>query len=238
MTEGRNILICGRTGSGKSYLVKRLIHWSDRLVVYGPKREECDYPGVYFDGMQQRIPMHDNYGSWVEPNGFTQFVHWWQMCERGVDSFRLLPPPENAEWSRGDPCRCFRIVYRPADLFDIEEFDKVARLAYACGNLTFVCEELMTYTTERNIGQGFKRLLVAGRTRGVNCFMLTQRPYKIPREVTSQAREAYIFATHEPADLDYCRQMFGTEMMTKLESLQPYEHVHWLDSGEVEVGKA
>ncbi len=201
MTEGRNILVCGRTGSGKSYLVKKLLATADRLVVYGPKREECDYPGVYFDGM--------------EPGGFEACVLWWRHTVK--------------------TCRRFRIVYRPADLFDIEEFDKVAHLAYACGNLTFVCEELMTYTTERNIGKGFKRLLVAGRTRGVNCYMLTQRPYKIPREVTSQAREAYIFATHEPTDLDYCRQMFGSEILTKLESLQLFDHVHWLDNGQLEV---
>jgi hypothetical protein len=203
-TEGRNTLICGRTGSGKSFLMKKLLAGVERSIVYGPKREECDYPGCYFDGM--------------EPDGFKRFVLWWQHCVK--------------------TCGRFRIVYRPNDLFDISEFDKVANLAYACGNLTFTCEELMTYTTERNIGQGFKRLLVAGRTRGINCFMLTQRPFKIPREVTSQAREAYIFATHEPTDLDYVRQTFGTELAAKLETLGQYEHVHWLDTGQVEVGKA
>lgn len=204
MTEGRNILITGRTGTGKSYLTMKLLAGLDRLIVYAPKREEHGYPGVYFDGM--------------EPDGFKRFCLWWYECVRNHVGFRL--------------------VYRPNDLFDIEEFDRVAKLAYACGGLTFVCEELMTYTTERNIGQGFKRLLVAGRTRGINCYMLTQRPYKIPREVTSQAREAFIFATHEPTDLDYITQTFGTETRTKLESLQQYEHVHWLDTGQVEVGKA
>jgi hypothetical protein len=204
MIEGRNILVCGRTGSGKSYLVKHLLADADRLIVYGPKREECDYPGVYFDGM--------------ELHGFEQFALWWNHCR--------------------ETCGRFRIVYRPKDLFDILEFDKVAKLAYACGGVTFVCEELMTYTTERNIEQGFKRLLVAGRTRGINCYMLTQRPFKIPREVTSQAREAFIFATHEPTDLDYVKQTFGTDAALRMESLKEYEHVHWLDTGEVEIGKA
>lgn len=204
MNEGRNILICGRTGTGKSFLVKKLLADADRLIVYGPKREEHDYPGCYFDGMEEE--------------GFKRFVWWWYSCVK--------------------TCGRFRIVYRPADLFDIGEFDKVANLAYACGRVTFVCEELMTYTTERNIEQGFKRLLVAGRTRGIDCYMLTQRPFKIPREVTSQAREAYIFATHEPTDLDYIRQTFGTETAAKLETLEQYQHVHWLDTGQVDVGKA
>lgn len=208
MVEGRNILICGRTGTGKSYLVKKLLADVDRLVVYGPKREEQDYPGVYFDAMQ--------------PDGFKGFVLWWYECVRNHVGFR--------------------VVYRPADLFDIMEFDKVATLAYACGGLTFVCEELMTYATQSNIEQGFKRLLVAGRTRGINCFMVTQRPYKIPREVTSQAREAYIFATHEPADVDYVKQTFGSDVAERLEMLncpeRQYWHVHWLDTGQVDVGKA
>jgi hypothetical protein len=204
MTEGRNTLICGRTGSGKSYLMMKLLVDVERLAVYGPKREEHGYPGVYFDGM--------------EPDGFKRFCLWWWECVRNQVGFRL--------------------VYRPADLFDINEFDKVANLAYACGGMTFTCEELMTYATQSNIGQGFKRLLVAGRTRGLNCYLLTQRPFKIPREVTSQCREAYIFATHEPADLDYIRQTFGTDVVTKLEQLQQYEHVHWLDTGQVDVGKA
>lgn len=204
MAEGRNILVCGRTGTGKSYLLKQLLAGVARSVVYAPKREEHDYPGAYFDGM--------------EDGGFKTCVWWWYYAQKH--------------------CKRFRIIYRPLDLFDISEFDKIAHLAYFCGDLTFVCEELMTYTTSRNIEQGFKCLLVAGRTRGINCYMVTQRPFQIPREVTSQAREAYIFATHEPADLDYVRQTFGTELAAKLETLQQYEYVHWLDSGQVKVGKA
>ena len=204
MTDGRNILVCGRTGTGKSYLLKQLTRDADRLIVYGPKREEHDWSGVYFDGM--------------EPQGLKGFAWWF--------------------YHTVNTCRRFRIVYRPADLFDIHEFDVVANLVYACGNVVFVCEELMTYTTERNIEQGFKRLLVAGRTRGITCYMVTQRPFKIPREVTSQAREAYIFATHEPTDLDYCRQTFGIELILKLDQLKEYEHVHWIETGHVEIGKA
>ena len=132
----------------------------------------------------------------------------------------------------------YRLVYRPADIFDPAEFDSICRLAYAAGNLTIVCEEVMTYATTTNIGPGFRTLLTAGATKGIHCYMLTQRPFKIPREITSQSRRAIIFATHEPADVEYIKQTFGTEAADRLAALSQYQHIAWDESGKVEVGKA
>mgnify|MGYP005619177029 FL=1 len=206
MDEGRNIFVCGRTGTGKSYLVKRLIAESRPLLVYLPKREELDYPGIVFDGLED------------EPWGFWEF---WGRC------VAITPG-------------CWRIVFRPRDVFDYDTFDRVCQAAYACGNLTFVCEDLMTYVGPHvtNLGSGFKTLLTAGRTRGIICYLLTQRPYKIPREVTSQTREAFIFQSHEPADGAYVKEAFGIDAAERMAALQEYEYVHWTDNGHVEVGKA
>lgn len=205
MSEGRNVFVCGRTGTGKSFLVKRLIRGLPRVVVYLPKREDAGYAGVYFDGM--------------EPGDYAAFLRLWQTSV--------------------DVTGRFHLVYRPGDVFDSVAFDRVAAGVYHCGDCAFVAEDLMSYVGGSiNLGSGFKTLLTAGRTRGIECYMLTQRPYKIPREVTSQAREAYIFASHEPADVQYIKEAFGTEAAAKMEALQLYEYVHWIETGETETGKA
>jgi len=141
------------------------------------------------------------------------------------------------DWSRRRTGR-FRLVYRPRDIFDAGEFDAICRLAYAAGDVTLVGEEVMTYTTDRQIGPGFKTLLTAGATRGIRSYLLTQRPFKIPREITSQARRAVIFACHEAADVAYIRETFGTAAAAALDSLQQYQYVVWQESGAIEIGRA
>ncbi len=208
MIDGVNIFVAGQTGSGKSFLVKRWIDQADRLIVYLPKREDADYPGVYFDGLAcERDP----------------FLRFWAYTK--------------------ERCNKFRLVYRPADKFDADEFDRLCRLVYACGDCVFVAEEIASYLSSRIFQsvdryKGIKNLLTAGRTRGVTCYWLTQRCFGIPREVTSEARDAYLFRLQEPADLDYVQDRFGIEARLKVEQLQPYHHVHWTNTGKVEVGKA
>ena len=208
MIDGVNIFVAGQTGSGKSYFVKQAIAGAPRLLVYQPKREDSDYPGVYWDGLAgERVSC----------------LQWWGYVHAR--------------------CARWRIVYRPGDKFNADEFDGICRLVYAVGNCTFVAEEIASYLSSRifaTVGryQAVKNLLTAGRTRGVSCYWVTQRCFGIPREVTSEARDAYLFKLQEPADLDYVQERFGVEARLKLGNLQPYQHVHWLNTGKVEVGKA
>jgi hypothetical protein len=209
MVDGVNIFVAGQTGSGKSYLVKQSIDQAERLVIYQPKREDSDYGGVYFDGLVTR--------------DWERCLEWWLYAK--------------------ERCNRYRIIWRPKDKFNAEEFDLLCRLVYACGDCTFVAEEIASYLSSRIfqcVGryQGIKNLLTAGRTRGVTCYWLTQRCFGIPREVTSEARDAYLFRMQEPADLDYIQERFGLEARLKVTTLQEYEHVHWINTGKSEVGKA
>jgi hypothetical protein len=208
MIDGVNIFVAGQTGSGKSFFTMRAIADVPRLVVYQAKREDSAYPGVYFDGLA---------GEWPA------FLKFWQYSK--------------------DRCDRFRLVYRPKDKFDADEFDRFCRIVYACGDCECVAEEIASYLSSRifqTVGryQGIKNLLTAGRTRGVTCRWITQRCFGIPREVTSEARDAYLFRLQEPADLDYVQERFGLEARLKLEKLEEYQHVHWINTGKCEVGKA
>lgn len=207
MTEGRNIFVSGQTGSGKTFLVEREIASSPRCLVYLTKREECGYHGVYFDGLAGQRDL---------------MLRWWRLA--------------NVRANR------FRIVYRPRDPWSFEEFNAIAGLVYRCGRMDFVCEELGGYVASRifqrtDYGQEFKSLLTAGRTRGINCWLMSQRPKGIPIEVRSEAREAFIFHSQEPADVAYLSEWLGVEVELKMGQLQQYEHVHWQQGGRIEVAR-
>lgn len=208
MTEGRNILVCGRTGCGKTYLVTRALQQSRRLLVYATKREESDYPGVYFDGLA--------------PGERQRCWQWWAYSE--------------------GRCRRFRIVYHPANTWDTREFDRWCRCVYQLGDMTFVAEEIMSYTTSAMLksddAAGLRTLLTAGRTRNVTAWLIAQRPHGIPVEVRSECREAFLFSMTHPGDVEYIKQAFGPDVAEQVAALKQYEHVHWTEDGTHEVGKA
>ena len=215
MIDGVNIFVAGQTGSGKSYFVKSAIGEATRLIVYLPKREDSGYAGVYFDALEPIGPLT----TW---SGRQSFLVWWK-------------------WAK-ERCNRFRLVYRPADKFNADEFDSICRLVYACGDCTFVAEEIASYLSSRifqTVGryQAVKNLLTAGRTRGVTCYWVTQRCFGIPREVTSESRDAYLFKLQEPADLDYVQERFGLHARLTMDQLQQYQYAHWINTGKVEVGK-
>ncbi len=218
MIDGVNIFVAGQTGSGKSYLLKKAIADCPRLIVYLPKREDSDYPGVYFDAIHATVRE-----PWTSFDDRRAFLTWWAHAKT--------------------LCNRFRLVYRPADKFDADEFDSICRLVYACGDCTFVCEEIASYLSPRIFQtvdkyKAIKNLLTAGRTRGVNAWWVTQRCFGIPREVTSEARDAYLFKLQEPADLDYVQDRFGLAARLSMDQLGQYQHVHWINTGQVEVAKA
>ena len=211
MTDGLNTFVAGQTGSGKTELVKRRIQTCDRLIVWQPKPEDVGYPGVYFDC---RIPGERE--TWLR---------WWQYVEQR--------------------CGRWRMVIRPANKFDATEYDRFARLVYTIGNCTVVIEECGSFLKSAMFQavdrfQAIRDLLTNGRTRGVNAYYVHQRPKGIPVEVKSECREAFLFYLQEEPDRQYVQETFGLEARLILDGITPntYQHVHWINTGKVEVGKA
>ena len=66
-----------------------------------------------------------------------------------------------------------------------------------------------------------------GRHWQVAAIASAQRIYSLPPVIRSQTQKWYLFQIIEPADLDYCRRVFGfiPDVDTVLKSLKPHEFI-------------
>ncbi len=137
----------------------------------------------------------------------------------------------------------FRIIYRPRRPAD--EIETIAKLVYDCENLTFLCEEIDLFGSAYKISDEMSDILRRGRHKEITFIGVTQRPFGINRLVTSQSKEIYVFATNEPRDREYLKQLLATSQITeqdvvdRLDELKQYEYVLWKDGRQkLEIGKA
>jgi hypothetical protein len=124
----------------------------------------------------------------------------------------------------------FRIVYRPIEP-DLE-LAWIAELVWECGDVTFLVEEVDTFCSAYRIEPEFANIIQRGRHRNITLIGITQRPYGIHRLLTSQAKEIYIFATNEPRDREYLRNLIGQDVESKLDQLSKYQFVRWQDGSD------
>lgn len=127
---------------------------------------------------------------------------------------------------RGD----FRLIYRP--LNELPEFDEICRLAYQCGNLTLVAEELDIFAQPQKIELGFRQILKRGRHNDIRFIGITQRPYGIDRTITSQATAIYIFRVDEPRDIKYLCERVSEKVDAGLAMLKEYEYMECTDRSD------
>jgi hypothetical protein len=130
----------------------------------------------------------------------------------------------------------FRLIYRPVD--PMNEFDEICRLAFTCGNLTIVAEELPSLCGSQVIGAELRKVIFRGRAHDIHFIGMMNRPIGIHRDITSQATEIFVFNIDEPRDLKYFQERIGQDIEQKVRSLGQYQYLHWLEGAEqIEVGK-
>lgn len=195
LTEKKVILVMGKRGSGKTYLVNKLVAAERRLIIWDRMSEYKN--GVVFTAEHKM--------------DFAEF-----FCEVYRKNFRL--------------------IYRP--LHPKEEITWIAELVYALGNVTFVVEEIDSICTAYKLDETFEAIINRGRHKAITLIGVTPAPFGIHRDLTRQAKEVYVFNTNEPRDLQYLRDLLGTQMEQKVMLLQQYEYALWRDGQpDVEVRK-
>jgi hypothetical protein len=128
---------------------------------------------------------------------------------------------------RGVYTRKFRIVYRPID--PLGDLPRVCELAYACGNMVVVIDEIQLYFRQNWCSPELTKLITAGRHAGVELIGVTQAPKRLGELLRSQAHEWYVFAVREPTHAKYlAERMVGVDVGEIL-SLQKFEYLRYED---------
>ncbi len=139
---------------------------------------------------------------------------------------------------RGD----FRLIYRPVGPTREErkrthkidpEFSEVCSLVRACGEMTFVVEEVDLYVEAGECDDEFMDLLRRGQGHyDVNLIVVTQMPQGIGRGLKALAHDWTIFQTRDPDHIAYFGRRCSGIDPADIKALQPHEYIHYHDGHE------
>lgn len=126
----------------------------------------------------------------------------------------------------------FKIIYRPTQ--PDAEIENISEWAWLCGNLCYLVEEIDTFcTSNKPTSVNLANIIQRGRHKNITLIGVTQRPFGIPRILTSQAKEINIFRTNEPRDREYLKSLtIGADIDAALDALDQYEFLRWKDGSE------
>jgi len=121
----------------------------------------------------------------------------------------------------------FRINYQwNGELDQIEDFEYVASLAYACKNIVFVIEEVSLFCNPSYVPRPLAKIVSIGRHRNLSLYCTSQTPKQINTLIRSQSSEIISFSQTEPAHIEWCRAVMG-DKADIINSLKPFQALKW-----------
>lgn len=193
--ESDRAFISGRTGSGKSYLAKRLMKYvRDR---HGNLRERA-FALVYDAKGMLDWAKRDPRQKRKEANA----AGWFR-----VTTFRALLKCAN------DHKRYPKVIYAPVagELRDVDLHEAFFRLAYERRNTTVYVDEVGAVVQGRIYPPSYHAILTRGRELGVPIISATQRPVEIPQTLMSESDVFYTFHLQMEQDQDKIAKMIPVD---------------------------
>ena len=133
---------------------------------------------------------------------------FWLSVYRG--NFRLIFSPQHGDNEK--TCR---------------EVGELCKLAEACGDMTVAIEELNVIFAAQRKPVEFNRLVFSGREPGIELIGVAQRPKGFGPELASQAKEAFVFHTHEPDAVTFLKNWMGKDAAEAIRTLTGHQYLHW-----------
>jgi len=190
-------LIFGVRGCGKTIKLLSLLRSVRRVLIVNTLNQES-----------VNMPSESGYSNGVIFHTVPDLTSFWTKHHQG--DFRLIFSPEHGDMER----TCREIAY-------------LCKLTMACGYMTLAIEELNVIFANQRKPDEFNTLVFSGREPGVELIGVAQRPRGFGPELASQAKEAFIFHTHEPEALTFFRNWMGKEAADAIRSLEGHAYLHW-----------
>jgi len=118
-----------------------------------------------------------------------------------------------------------RISYSP-EIEDKKAFGYVCDLVYSMKDLTLLVEEVDNYSTALITPESFSKIIRYGRHQNISLIAVARRTAEVPRLLTSQATDFYVFAHHEPRDVEYFAHLFNWDVAEKIRTLRQFQYIH------------
>lgn len=188
------VLLTGKTGSGKSLLLKKILLEKQRIIIFDTISEYKDltppYPALFINTLEDLT----NY-----------------LLRNGDKSFRIIFDPE-------DPDDLLTLK----DETEISVFDFTCKIIYeSLTDVTFAIEEMANYMTLPHRIAYIRKLVRFGRHSSISLYATTQRPADIPPVIRAQITKFISFRQHEPRDIEWIRKIIGDEAF-KLKGLEKF----------------
>ena len=119
--------------------------------------------------------------------------------------------------------------YVPAEGQPFDECEWSAFLAIQLGRCISVVDELPDALEGQEPGASFAWVTRMGRMRAIRFIYSFQRAFEVPRMVTANASDWFLFQTNEPRDLQYIAQSVSADAAIRVRNLKRGQAVHVRD---------
>ncbi len=195
MEKKRDVVwLTGKTGSGKSVMLRRILERSTRFIVLDTMKEYYPFPALYVHSFQEL-------GKYLAANG--------------SGPFRVVLDLPNAL----DP-----IEYPAGSGEFVSSCELLCRIVYeGLTGAAVVIEELGKYETRRATAPWLYNIICLGRHKALSVYATSQRPAQIHPDFKAQVTRLICFKQHLQNDLDGLEYCIGDKKEAEtLRDLDPF----------------
>ncbi len=188
------VLVTGKTGSGKSTLMRKMLADKRRLIILDMISEYQDlrppFPALFIHDIGK---LYD------------------YLADHHDKDFRIIFDPEDPEQ-----------ILDLADGSKITVFEEVCKLVYNhLNNVILAVEEMANLMQGSRAPEYLRKITRFGRHSSISLWATTQRPADIHPVIRAQITRFISFRQHEPRDIDWIRQIIGVAA-DDLKNLTPF----------------